>query len=242
MKDLLKIADLNKADFEFLLEQASKFKLAPHQYITQLRGDILALYFTHPSTRTRLSFQTAIAHLGGNGIMLNNNDLQLGRGETIEDTAHIFSQYCRAVVIRTANDIEMQRFAKIARIPVINALSNKHHPCQALADILTIKEQFGTLKNIKLAYIGDGNNVLHSLIEAAALCDLELAIACPRGYEPARDILNSACELAAKAGNSINLYHSPHEALHDANVVYTDNLDFDGRSRRRKSRKVASFC
>lgn len=242
MKNLLKISDLNKEDFELLLELAANFKSSPYSSNLQLKGETIALYFTHPSTRTRLSFQAAISRLGGTSIILGTNDLQLGRGETIDDTARIFSQYCRAIVIRTASDEDMQVFANASRVPLINALSNNHHPCQALADVLTIKEYFHTLKGIKLAYIGDGNNVAHSLIEAAALNSIELTIACPPGHEPSSAILNLASNLAAKNGSSIKLLNSPKESVQNADVIYTDTWLSMGQDKEEKSERLKSFA
>jgi len=241
MKHLLKISDLNQEDFELLLRLAQDFKSSPHSHISELQGDTVILYFTHPSTRTRISFQSAISHLGGTAILLGTQDLQLARGETIEDTARVFSQYSRAVVIRTADHTSIQKFATNSRIPVINALSNDHHPCQALADMFTLKEHFGTLKGTKLAYIGDGNNVAHSLIEAVALNGVQLNIACPVGYEPSPKILKEANSVAIKNRCSITLFHSPKEAIQNVDAIYTDTWLSMGHGEEEKSKRLKSF-
>src|SRR5688572_9209199 len=169
MKDLLRIADLTREDLQRLLAMAEAIRLEPHRHPGLLDGDTVITYFAKPSTRTRLSFGSAIAHLGGTPEVVGPNELQLGRGETIEDTARVISRYARAFVIRTFSDDDVRRFAAAATIPVINALTDLHHPCQALADLLTLRRHFGSLQGLRLAYLGDGNNVAHSLLEACAL-------------------------------------------------------------------------
>ena len=179
-------------------------------------------YFAKPSTRTRLSFGSAISHLGGVPEIVGPTELQLGRGETIEDTARVVSRYARAFVIRTFDDDDVQRFASAATIPVINALTDLHHPCQALADLLTLQQHFGELHGLKLAYLGDGNNVAHSLMEACAIAGIDIAVATPVGYEPDARITDAATERAALSGAIVQVTHDPLVAAANANAVYTD--------------------
>src|SRR5688500_769684 len=174
MKDLLRIADLTYDDLMHLLRRSEQVKQDPHAEPDLLEGDTVITYFAKPSTRTRLSFGSAISHLGGVPEIVGPNELQLGRGETIEDTARVISRYARAFVIRTFSDDDVRRFASAASIPVINALTDMHHPCQALADLLTLRQHFGSLRGLRLAYLGDGNNVAHSLLEACALAGIDI--------------------------------------------------------------------
>ncbi len=176
MKDLLQTNDLTIDNLNQLLTFAAQFKQNPYEQADLLKHETVALYFNKPSTRTRISFSTAVARLGGTPQVLGPHDLQLGRGETIEDTAQVISRYCRAFVIRTFSDDEVQRFANAASIPVINALTDLHHPCQSLADLMTLQERFGSL-DLKVAYLGDGNNVTHSLMQAASLVGMKLWVA-----------------------------------------------------------------
>jgi ornithine carbamoyltransferase len=197
MRHLLKTSDLAADDVAYLLKRAAKFKAKPHSRSTLLAGDTVCMYFSKPSTRTRISFETAIVRLGGTPVFLGPNDLQLGRGETIEDTAQVISRYARAFVTRTFKDEDVARFAAAATIPVINALTDGHHPCQSLAYLLTLTEHKGALDGLKITYLGDGNNVAVSLMQAAALnhCHFGPQSIC---------IADSAsrCGLAAKASST----------------------------------------
>jgi ornithine carbamoyltransferase len=222
LKDLLRTGDLNPDDFELLLDLAAEQKQDPHRHSDLLRGDLVALYFAKPSTRTRFSFEAAVHRLGGSAVSVGPSDLQLGRGETIEDTARTISHFARAFVIRTFADEDIQRFARAASIPVINALTDLHHPCQSLADALTLRERFGSLSGLRLAYVGDGNNVAHSLMEAMALAGCEIALACPPGYEPEPQIVAQARRIAAGTGGSVEVESDPIAALAGAQAVYTD--------------------
>ena len=159
-------------------------KREPLKWRTAHRGEVLACYFAKPSTRTRVSFEAAACRLGLLPVMLRPDELQLGRGEPISDTARVLSAYAAGIVIRTFAQSDVEQLAAAASVPVINALTDQHHPCQALADLLTLREQFGTLEGIKLAYVGDGNNIAHSLMEAGALTGMEIVIATPLGCEP----------------------------------------------------------
>lgn len=222
MKDLLRIADLSPNDLEQLLEISEQVCADPHRHDKLLAGDTVITYFAKPSTRTRLSFGSAISHLGGVPEVVGPNELQLGRGETIEDTARVVSRYARAFVIRTYSDEDVRRFAAAASIPVINALTDGHHPCQALADLLTLKQHFGSLKGLRLAYLGDGNNVAHSLLEACALAGVDITVATPPGFEPDPEVVETAERLAAKSGALVMTTHDPLLAVAGVDAVYTD--------------------
>ena len=222
MKDLLRIADLTPGDLEHLLDLSEQVHHDPRLHTGLFEGDTVITYFAKPSTRTRLSFGSAITHLGGTPEIVGPNELQLGRGETIEDTARVVSRYARAFVIRTFSDDDVRRFAAAATIPVINALTDRHHPCQALADLLTLRQHFGSLEGLRLAYLGDGNNVAHSLLEACASTGIDIVVATPPGYEPDRDIVAAAQRLAAASGALVLTTHDPLAAVADANAVYTD--------------------
>jgi ornithine carbamoyltransferase len=222
MKDLLRIADLSPTDLEYLLDLAGHVRRDPRLHAGLFAGDTVVTYFAKPSTRTRLSFGSAITHLGGVPEVVGPLELQLGRGETIEDTARVVSRYARAFVIRTYSDDDVRRFAAAATIPVINALTDLHHPCQALADLLTLRDHFGSLRGLRLAYLGDGNNVAHSLLEACALAGIDIAVATPPGFEPDEGIVATAEAIAARSGSIVHCTHDPLVAAAGADAVYTD--------------------
>lgn len=222
MKDFLKTSDLTPAAMSKVLELAQAFKRDPLRDHQLLRGETVTLYFNKPSTRTRISFETAIARLGGTPIAVGASDLQLGRGETIEDTARTISRYSKAFVVRTFDDGEVERFAAAATIPVINALTDQHHPCQSLADALTLTEKRGDLSQCKVAYVGDGNNVAHSLMQACALCGAQFSIATPAEHAPSDDIVEEAQRIAADTGAAIEIGTDPVRAVRHADAVYTD--------------------
>jgi ornithine carbamoyltransferase len=207
-KHLLEIGDLERESLEALLDLAVIMKARPHGFVEALRGDTIVCYFEKPSTRTRVSFAAAAERLGMLPLLLGPDELQLGRGETIEDTARTLAGYASAIVVRTFAQQTVQRIAAVSAVPVINALTDEHHPCQALADLLTLRERFGRLEGLRVAYIGDGNNVARSLLEAAALVGIEAVAACPPGYEPAVE--------------GATIVRDPLEAAADAHAVYTD--------------------
>ena len=208
---LLRIVDLTPTELTALLDLAEAFKADPLRRADTLAGQSVACYFSKPSTRTRISFEAAVHRLGGLPIMLRPDELQLGRGEPIADTARVMSSYCAAIVIRTFAQSDVEEMAAAASVPVINALTDDHHPCQALADVLTLRERFGDLRGLRVAYVGDGNNVAHSLIEAAALTGIDLRLACPPGYRP--DPVIAA---------DVDVATDPREAVTGAHAVYTD--------------------
>jgi ornithine carbamoyltransferase len=222
VKDFLRTADLSHDDLIRLLELAEDFKRDHDLHRHALQGEIVVLYFAKPSTRTRLSFEAAVARLGGVPAVVGPNELQLGRGETIEDTALVVSRYAAAFVIRTFADDDVRRVAERASIPVVNALTDGHHPCQSLADLLTIREHLGHFAGRKLAYVGDGNNVAHSLLEGAALVGMDISVATPPAYAPAVEVVQRAERLATRSGARIEVTNDPHVAVKDADVVYTD--------------------
>lgn len=222
MKDLLRTGDLSREDLLHLLDEADRFRRNPQQNFGFLSGQSVLLYFAKPSTRTRISFETAVAQLGGTPISVGLGELQLGRGETIADTARVISRFCSAAVIRTFADADVADFAAHATVPVINALTDLHHPCQSLADLLTLRNHFGRLSGLRVAYIGDGNNVAHSLIEACAIAGVDIAVATPKGYEPDEGVVQRARRVAEQSGAVIAITHDPFIALRDAHAVYTD--------------------
>ena len=222
MKDLLRTSDLSPADFSLLLDLAAEFKANPLKAHGLLTGKTVVLYFAKPSTRTRISFETAVARLGGIPSTVGPHELQIGRGETLEDTAKVVSRYAEAFVIRTYADDDIQLVAQAASIPVVNALTDSHHPCQSLADIMTLKEHWGTLADKKLAWVGAGNNVLHSLMEACALAGISISAATPPGYGPDPVIVGRAKDVAATTGATIEVTTDPYQAVWEADAIYTD--------------------
>ncbi len=222
LRDYLRVSDLTPDDLVRLLDLATALETEPHALHTLLEDEIVALYFAKPSTRTRVSFAVAIRRLGGVPEPLGANDLQLGRGETIEDTARVLSEYVRAFVIRTFAQDDVDRFANAASIPTVNALTDLHHPCQALADLLTLRERFGALAGLRVAYLGDGNNVSHSLMEAGALAGMHITVACPAAFAPDDDITRVAAASAMTHGGSITVTDDALAAVTGADAVYTD--------------------
>jgi ornithine carbamoyltransferase len=220
-RDFLTVDALSAAELAKVLDLAEELKRKRRQR-DDLAGKSVAMIFEKPSTRTRISFEVAIAELGGHPVILNSSELQLGRGETIEDTARVLSRYVHAVVVRTFAQSRLEALAAAGTVPIINALSDFTHPCQALADLQTIREHRGALSGQKLAYLGDGNNVAHSLLKAGALAGMQVAIGSPAGYEPIPQVVETAVALAAETGGSVFCTSDPLEAARDADVVYTD--------------------
>lgn len=231
--------DLTSSEQAALLDLADQLKATRRQRGSGLRpldGRSVALIFEKPSTRTRLSFDVAVAELGGHPIVIDSASTQLGRGETIEDTAAVLSRYVDAIVIRTFEQSRVERMAAAATVPVVNALSDHAHPCQALADLQTIRELRGRLAGLTLAYLGDGNNVAHSLMLAGALAGMRVHVASPPGYEPIGQVVRQANEIGAVTGGEALVTHDAHEAAADADVLYTDvwaSMGQDGESETR---------
>ncbi len=218
-RDFLTIWDLSAQEIAGLLDRAAELKSGKDASACPLIGKSVGLLFEKPSTRTRVSFEVGIYQLGGQAVTLNPSELQLGRGETMTDTAKTLSRYLSALMIRTFAHATLETFAAGASMPVINGLSDMHHPCQILADLLTIREKKGGLKGLKVAFIGDGNNVCNSLIEAASRMEFNLTVASPEGFEPDAGILERA-RTAAKS--EIVVLNDPREAAGMADAVYTD--------------------
>ncbi len=218
-RDLLTLWDLSAAELQSLIERGVKLKGGEDRNKCPLIGKSVGLLFEKTSTRTRISFETGIYQLGAQAVYMNSADLQIGRGETIRDTAMTLSRYLSAIVMRTSAHSRVEDLASHASIPVINGLSNLHHPCQILADLMTIYEKKGRFEGIRLAYVGDGNNVANSLVEASSRMKINLVMACPEGYEPDPDVLERARE---NGGGEIIILRDPREAAGRADVIYTD--------------------
>lgn len=223
-KDLLALYSLTKAEIMQILQVAADLKDKQKKGIAHpvLAGKTLAMIFTKSSTRTRVSFEVAMHQLGGSPLFLSGQDLQLGRGETIADTARVLSRYVDGIMIRTFAHSDVEELAQYADIPVINGLTDLNHPCQILADFQTIVERKGKLEGLKLAYVGDGNNVCHSLLNGCAKVGMHISVATPKGYEPSPEIVALAQKDAKESGAKIELTEDPAVAVKDADVIYTD--------------------
>ena len=218
-KNFLSSLDISSEEFLHILEIAKNFK--NKDLNIKLKEKVLGLIFDKSSTRTRVSFQVAMSRLGGTTVDLNPTTSQIGRGELIRDTARVLSKYCDVLAIRTFKQIDLEEYAKWSSKPVINALTDLEHPCQALADFMTIKEEFIDFKNVVLTFVGDSNNVANSLIFCGALLGVEVRIACPKGYEPNDLVISKANELY-KNKNLLKITNDPITAVKGANVLYTD--------------------
>ena len=220
MDSLLSICDI-KEDVSYIIDLAIKIKAGEIED-KPLEGKTLAMIFQKSSTRTRVSFDVGMYQLGGRGIFLSSNDLQMGRGEPILDTAKVLSRFVDGIMIRAIEHQDVVDLAKYSDVPVISGLTNLEHPCQALADVLTIKEHFGSFENKKICFVGDGNNVCNSLLLIAPLLGMDISVACPKGYEPNEDILKIANEYARENNAEITVSDDVNVALDNVDVVYTD--------------------
>ena len=241
-RDLLSSADLNGEQTQALLQLASELKAGSSQI--DLAGKTLGLIFSKASTRTRVSFSVAMARLGGQTIDLNPQVSQVGRGEPVADTARVLSRYVDALAIRTFAQGELEEYAHWATIPVINALTDLEHPCQALADYLTLQEAFGAVEGLTLSYVGDGNNVAHSLMLCGALLGVNVRIGCPVGFEPNAAVLEQSRRLAAARGSEVAVLHEPVAAVRGAHALYTDVWASMGQEEERaeRQRAFAGWC
>ena len=243
MKDLLRTQDLTRPDIELLLETAADFAANPLRSNTALANKSVAIYMTKPSTRTRLSSETAVAHLGGTPIFIRGDELQLGRGETIADTAKVVSSYCSALIIRTFAQADVDELGACASIPVINALTDDDHPTQLLADWLTIREHFG--KNVggrKFVYLGDGNNMSNAWLIMGAIMGAHVVAATPTGrWAPDPRVVDIAQKIAVKSGGRVEVIHDPEAAAKDASVLYTDVWMSMGDSDDERDEKVLAL-
>jgi ornithine carbamoyltransferase len=223
-RDFLTLQDFTYEELKFLLDTAMELKRARKrgQIEPLLFGKTLAMIFQKPSTRTRVSFEIAMSDLGGRALYLRWDDLQLGRGETIADTARVLSRYVDGIMARVFSHKDLEELAKYADIPVINGLSDLTHPCQILADLLTILEKKARLKGLKLAFVGDGNNVCNSLLIGCTKMGMDISVATPKNYRPKEEIIQRAMENAQETGSKVEIIESPEEAVKDADVIYTD--------------------
>jgi ornithine carbamoyltransferase len=237
-RDFLRINDWAPDELLFVLELADRLKARQREHIEHrhLEGRTLGMIFQKPSTRTRVSFEVGMFHLGGTALYLAAGDLQLGRGETIKDTARVLSRYLDGIMIRTFAQSDVDELAAHADIPVINGLTDEFHPCQALADVMTIREHFGQFDGVRVAYLGDGNNVCHSLMVACAKLGMDFVAATPEGYKPAGTVVGWAREAAEASGGSVELGHDPRAAAEAADVLYTDVWTSMGQEEERDRR------
>ncbi len=240
LRRFTRVSGLTPETLAWLLDLAESLKATPDAHSDALRGRSIACIFEKPSTRTRVSFAAAAARLGATPIALTTQELQLGRGESIADTARSLSGYVAAIVIRSFAQETVDEFAHWATVPVVNALSDQHHPCQALADLLTIRETIGELGGRRIAFVGDGgDNVAHSLLEAGALAGLDVTIACPRAYEPDPEILAGARRLAQATGAELAVLHDPRAAAAGSDALYADVWASMGEEVERDARRLA---
>ena len=235
-KDLLKLLDLTKADIVKILDTADQMKYNQKHGLTHhyLEGKTLAMIFEKNSTRTRVSFETGMFQLGGHALFLSGKESQIGRGEPIEDTARVLSRYCDGIMIRTFGQAEVETLAKYSSIPVINGLTDFAHPCQVLADLMTIREHKSRLEGLKLCYIGDGNNMANSLIVGGLKVGMEVSVACPEGYDPDPQVL----EFAKTYGDKFTLCRDPKEAAAGADALFTDvwaSMGQEGEAQKRRA-------
>jgi ornithine carbamoyltransferase len=237
-RSFTRVADFTSDELELVLELAERMKAAAREEQLVLPGRALGMIFEKPSTRTRVSFEVGIAQLGGHGLYLRADDLQLGRGETIRDTATVLSRYLDAIMIRTFAQSDVEELAEDADIPVINGLTDETHPCQAIADMLTIRERLGRLKDVRVAYLGDGNNVCSSLMVAAARLGSSFVAATPPGYEP-----DARAVAVARETGGVEVTNDPAEAVGGADVLYTDVWTSMGQEeeRERRLRDLAGY-
>ncbi|MFA4853810.1 MAG: ornithine carbamoyltransferase [Candidatus Omnitrophota bacterium] len=237
-KDLLSIKDLSLADIEAILKLSEKLKKNKNKFSRALFGKTLALIFQKPSNRTRVSFQVGMYQLGGNSLYLSPQEINLGVRESIRDVARTLSRYVDGIVIRTFEHKNCLDMAAVASVPVINGLSDFSHPCQGLADIFTIKEKLKKLKDITLAYVGDGNNVCNSLLFAAAKTGMNINVAAPKGYSPSEEVVKLSLAIASSTGSRIKITEDPFSAVRAAQVVYTDVWASMGQEEEINKRKI----
>ena len=237
-RHFLRVNDWAPDELLQVLDLADRLKARQRERVEHhhLEGRTLGMIFQKPSTRTRVSFEVGMFQLGGTALYLAAGDLQLGRGETIQDTARVLSRYLDGIMIRTYAQADVDELAEHADIPVINGLTDEFHPCQALADVMTIRERLGTFEGVRVAYLGDGNNVCHSLMVACAKLGMHFVAATPPGYEPSREVVRWAEAAAEESGASVELLQDPRTAAKDADVLYTDVWTSMGQDEEREQR------
>ena len=243
-RHLLTLDSLGRDGIRHPLDMAARMKSRRGMFRDALAGGRVGLLFDKPSTRTRVSFEAAIWGLGMLPIALRSDELQIGRGETIADTARVLSRYLSAFVIRTFEQARVEELARYATIPIVNALTDEHHPCQALADVMTLEEEFGSAAGLRVAFVGDGNNVCHSLIQAAGYLGFTLAVSTPEGYAPDAAIVAAAEANCRVNGGGIELGHDVRAAVRGADAVYTDVWASMGQEKEReeRARVFAGYC
>lgn len=242
-RHFLRLRDYSKGELDALLVLAADLKVKQKAGVSHqlLNGKTLAMIFDKASTRTRISFEVGIFQLGGHGLFINSGSSQMGRGEPVKDTARVLSRYCDGVMIRTFGQEIVDEFAEYSSVPVINGLTDLYHPCQIMADLQTVKEHKGRYSGLKFAWVGDGNNMANTWIEAAAIMGFDLALACPQGYEPNREVWEWS---QANATTSITITEDPEEAVRDADVINTDVWASMGQESEQKQREHAfqGYC
>lgn len=240
-RDFLGIVDFTPEELRYLLDLAIELKRRKNagEAYQPLKGKTLGMIFEKSSTRTRVSFEVGMFQLGGHALFLSRNDIQMGRGETIRDTAQTMSRYLDGIIIRTFGHRNVVELARGATVPVINALSDQSHPCQALADYQTVLEYKGKLAGLKIAYIGDGNNMSHSLMMGASKLGLHFASASPEGYDPSNEVIQLSREVAEETGARVDVFRDPREAIEGADIVYTDVWASMGFEEEQKEREKA---
>jgi ornithine carbamoyltransferase len=237
-KSLASLYDLSKEEMEEIFKTSELLKLQNlrGQEHPLLKGKTLAMIFEKPSTRTRVSFEVGMWQLGGYALYLSSTDLQLGRGETVGDTAQVLSRYVHGIMARVFAHQTIVDLVKYSRVPVINGLSDFSHPCQGLADLFTVYEKKGRLEGLKLAYVGDGNNVAHSLLYGCSKMGMNITLGCPKGYEPDSKVVSQAKEESKRTGCDVKVVHDPEEAVQGADVIYTDVWASMGKEKERDQR------
>ncbi len=242
-KDLLKLLDLSREDIHEILDTADQMKFSQKHHITHdhLKGKTLAMIFEKNSTRTRVSFEVGMYQLGGHALFLSGHESQIGRGEPVEDTARVLARYCDGIMIRTFAQAEVEELAKKASIPVINGLTDFAHPCQVLADLMTVREKMTRLEGLKLAFVGDGNNMANSLIVGGLKCGMDVSVACPEGYDPDPVVLDFAKTVTDR---KFELVRTPADAVVDSDVVVTDVWASMGQEEERavRAKAFAGYC
>jgi ornithine carbamoyltransferase len=239
-RHFLSLKDWSRDEIELLFEQSAALKANPEAYSDALAGQSLAMIFQKPSTRTRVSFEVGMAELGGRALFLGQNDIQIGRGESIADTARVLSRYVQGIMARVFAHQDVLDLARYGSVPVINGLTDLLHPCQALADYFTLRERRGGLVGLKMAYVGDGNNVAHELMFGAVKLGMQVSVGCPRGYEPNPLILKSAVREAQRLGSPVpEITQDPFQAVAGADAVYTDVWTSMGQEAEAQARLAA---
>lgn len=238
-KHFINLEDFTQYELQYLIEEAQnlKSKVKNKEEIDIMKNKTMVMYFAKPSLRTRLSFEIGMKKLGGDAYVLKQDEIILGKRESIEDSANVISRYCDLIMIRTFAHSDIETFAKHSKVPVINALTDLSHPCQIMADLLTIKEHFGKLDGLTLSYIGDGNNVCNSLLIGCSMLGLNIKVGCPKGYEPNKDYINLAKEYAKENGTFVEILNDVKNASNGADILYTDVWASMGQEDEKEKRK-----